>query len=172
MKHKAIIFTLSCLILGLCSCKSTPVPKEIDINNRPKGYFLDYWIKEKIDIATIDKSLIYEIRFSGVISILDSRYEFIIEQGEKKLPKKFVFYICKYSSTKEIMVESVVITDPSITVYGLSMNSSENFVNKTLIDMGFTYQEYSGRSPSYIKDRFDFTINDTVMHFYFYSGDN
>ena len=64
MKHKAIIFTLSCLILGLSSCK-------IDINNRPKGYFLDYWIKEKIDIATIDKSLIYEIRFSGVISILD-----------------------------------------------------------------------------------------------------
>ena len=107
-----------------------------------------------------------------VISILDSRYEFIIEQGEKKLPKKFVFYICKYSSTKEIMVESVVITDPSITVYGLSMNSSENFVNKTLIDMGFTYQEYSGRSPSYIKDRFNFTINDTVMHFNFYSGDN
>ena len=53
MKHKAIIFTLSCLILGLCSCKSTPVPKEIDINNRPKGYFLDYWIKEKIDIAII-----------------------------------------------------------------------------------------------------------------------
>ena len=107
-----------------------------------------------------------------VISILDSRYEFIIEQGEKKLPKKFVFYICKYSSTKEIMVESVVITDPSITVYGLSMNSSENFVNKTLIDMGFTYHEYYGRNPSYIKDRFNFTINDTVMHFNFYSGDN
>ena len=53
MKHKAIIFTLSCLILGLCSCKSTPVPKEIDINNRPKGYFLDYWIKEKIDIYKV-----------------------------------------------------------------------------------------------------------------------
>ena len=55
MKHKAIIFTLSCLILGLCSCKSTPVPKEIDINNRPKGYFLDYWIKEKIDIGNTNK---------------------------------------------------------------------------------------------------------------------
>ena len=52
------------------------------------------------------------------------------------------------------------------------MNSSENFVNKTLIDMGFTYHEYYGRNPSYIKDRFNFTINDTVMHFNFYSGDN
>ena len=37
MKHKAIIFTLSCLILGLSSCK-------IDINNRPKGYYLNYWL--------------------------------------------------------------------------------------------------------------------------------
>ena len=52
------------------------------------------------------------------------------------------------------------------------MNSSENFVNKTLIDMVFTYHEYYGRNPSYIKDRFNFTINDTVMHFNFYSGDN
>ena len=60
MKHKAIIFTLSCLILGLSSCK-------IDINDRPKGYYFDYWLKEKIDITAIDQSLIYEITSNGYI---------------------------------------------------------------------------------------------------------
>ena len=67
MKHKTIIFTLSFLILGLCSCNYTPAHDEIDINDRPKGYFLDYWIKEKIDITAIDQSLIYEITSNGYI---------------------------------------------------------------------------------------------------------
>ena len=95
-----------------------------------------------------------------VISILDSRYEFIIEQGEKKLPKKFVFYICKYSSTKEIMVRTVAITDPSITVYGLSMNSDKEDIDKTLTNMGFSYyQGVIGSFPTYIKDNFEISID-------------
>ena len=104
MKHKTIIFTLSCLILGLCSCK-------IDINNRPKGYYLNYWLKDEVDITTLDQSLIYEIRYGGTVVFLDSNYEFIIEQEEKKLPENYVLY---YTNLEQTKVRGIEIKDPSI----------------------------------------------------------
>lgn len=157
MKHKAIIFTLSCLILGLCSCKSTPVPKEIDINNRPKGYFLDYWLKDEVDITTLDQSLIYEIRYGGTVVFLDSNYEFIIEQEEKKLPENYVLY---YTNLEQTKVRGIEIKDPSISLYGLSMNSDKEDIDKTLTNMGFSYyQGVIGSFPTYIKDNFEISID-------------
>lgn len=157
MKHKAIIFTLSCLILGLCSCKSTPVPKEIDINNRPKGYYLNYWLKDEVDITTLDQSLIYEIRYGGTVVFLDSNYEFIIEQEEKKLPENYVLY---YTNLEQTKVRGIEIKDPSISLYGLSMNSDKEDIDKTLTNMGFSYyQGVIGSFPTYIKDNFEISID-------------
>ena len=157
MKHKAIIFTLSCLILGLCSCKSTPGPKEIDINNRPKGYYLNYWLKDEVDITTLDQSLIYEIRYGGTVVFLDSNYEFIIEQEEKKLPENYVLY---YTNLEQTKVRGIEIKDPSISLYGLSMNSDKEDIDKTLTNMGFSYyQGVIGSFPTYIKDNFEISID-------------
>lgn len=157
MKHKAIIFTLSCLILGLCSCKSTPVPKEIDINNRPKGYYLNYWLKDEVDITTLDQSLIYEIRYGGTVVFLDSNYEFIIEQEEKKLSENYVLY---YTNLEQTKVRGIEIKDPSISLYGLSMNSDKEDIDKTLTNMGFSYyQGVIGSFPTYIKDNFEISID-------------
>ena len=157
MKHKAIIFTLSCLILGLCSCKSTPVPKEIDINNRPKGYYLNYWLKDEVDITTLDQSLIYEIRYGGTVVFLDSNYEFIIEQEENKLPENYVLY---YTNLEQTKVRGIEIKDPSISLYGLSMNSDKEDIDKTLTNMGFSYyQGVIGSFPTYIKDNFEISID-------------
>ena len=122
MKHKTIIFTLSCLILGLSSCK-------IDINNRPKGYYLNYWLKDEVDITTLDQSLIYEIRYGGTVVFLDSNYEFIIEQEEKKLPENYVLY---YTNLEQTKVRGIEIKDPSISLYGLSMNSDKEDIDKHL----------------------------------------
>lgn len=150
MKHKTIIFTLSCLILGLSSCK-------IDINNRPNGYYLNYWLKDEVDITTLDQSLIYEIRYGGTVVFLDSNYEFIIEQEEKKLPENYVLY---YTNLEQTKVRGIEIKDPSISLYGLSMNSDKEDIDKTLTNMGFSYyQGVIGSFPTYIKDNFEISID-------------
>ena len=81
--------------------------------------------------------------------ISHSKDQYTQEQEENKLPENYVLY---YTNLEQTKVRGIEIKDPSISLYGLSMNSSENFVNKTLIDMGFTYHEYYGRNPSYISE--------------------
>ena len=156
MKHKIYLFSLFCLILGLTSC----VALNTDLQVRPKDYDLDYWLTEKIDVANMDKSLFYQSKYEGYETYLDSRYDFVKEQEKTKLPEVYATYSVNLEKS---MIETIIIKDPTISVYGLSMNSSEASIKKTLLRMGFTYQEYSGRYPSYIKKGFDFTINDSIM---------
>lgn len=156
MKHKISFSTFFCLILGLSSCTAF----KTDIRVRPRGYNLDYWIAEKIDVANMDSSLFYESKYEGVNIYLDSKYEFIEEQGKTKLPEKYVIYDFNIEKS---MIKVITITDPAISIYGLSMNSNETSIKRTLSNMGFSYQEYSGMYPSYVKDNFYFIINKHVM---------
>ena len=91
---------------------------------------------------------------------MDSRYNFINVQGQKELPEKYVTYDVNLEKS---MIVAILIKDPSITMYGLSMRSSETSIKRKLLRMGFTYQEYSGMNPSYMTDDFNFTINKSKM---------
>lgn len=156
MKNKFYILTHLCLIFGLTSCTTS----NVDITVRPKDYKLDYWLTEIVDVTKIDKSLFYESRREGSETYLDSRYNFINGQGQKELPKKYVTYDVNLEKS---MIQTILIKDPSITVYGLSMKSSEAAIKRKLLRMGFSYQEYSGKNPSYMTDDFNFTINKSEM---------
>ena len=156
MKNKIYILTHLCLILGLTSCTTS----NVDITVRPKDYKLDYWLTEIVDVTKIDKSLFYKSKYEGSETYLDSRYNFINVQGQKELPEKYVTYNVNLGKS---MIQTIIITDPSITIYGLSMKSSETSIKRKLLRMGFTYQEYSGMNPSYMTDDFNFTINKSKM---------
>ncbi len=156
MKNKIYILNHLCLIFGLTSCTTS----NVDITVRPKDYKLDYWLTEIVDVTKIDKSLFYESRREESETYLDSRYNFINVQGQKELPKKYVTYDVNLEKS---MIQTILIKDPSITVYGLSMKSSEAAIKRKLLRMGFSYQEYSGKNPSYMTDDFNFTINKSEM---------
>ena len=156
MKNKIYILTHLCLIFGLTSCTTS----NVDITVRPKDYKLDYWLTEIVDVTKIDKSLFYKSKYEGSETYLDSRYNFINDQGQKELPEKYVTYNVNLGKS---MIQTIIITDPSITIYGLSMKSSETSIKRKLLRMGFSYQEYSGRNPSYTTDDFNFTINESGM---------
>ncbi len=147
MKNKFYILTHLCLIFGLTSCATS----NVDITVRPKDYKLDYWLTEIVDVTKIDKSLFYESRREGSETYLDSRYNFINVQGQKELPEKYVTYDVNLEKS---MIVAILIKDPSITMYGLSMRSSETSIKRKLLRMGFTYQEYSGMNPSYMTGSF------------------
>ncbi len=123
MKNKFYILTHLCLIFGLTSCTTS----NADITVRPKDYKLDYWLTEIVDVTKIDKSLFYESRCGGSETYLDSRYNFINVQGQKELPEKYVTYDVNLEKS---MIVAILIKDPSITMYGLSMRSSETSIKK------------------------------------------
>lgn len=101
--------------------------------------------------------MIYEIRYGGTVVFLDSNYEFIIEQEENKLPENYVLY---YTNLEQTKVRGIEIKDPSISLYGLSMNSDKEDIDKTLTNMGFSYyQGVIGSFPTYIKDNFEISID-------------
>lgn len=156
MKNKFYILTHLCLIFGLTSCTTS----NVDITVRPKDYKLDYWLTEIVDVTKIDKSLFYISEYGRYETYLDSSYDFINDQEEKKLPEKYVTYDVNLEKS---MIVAILIEDPAITVYGLSMKSSEAAIKRKLLRMGFSYQEYSGREPSYTTDDFNFTINESGM---------
>ena len=162
MKRKIIIYIILCLIYALTSCGC--VATNIDFEKRPSNLNLDYWFNEKIDLLNLDESHLYE---SGKFdSYLDSKYNFVIEKEEKKLPKTYVLYDINLEKS---MLHSITITDPSISIYGLSMNSSEGEIQNMFLNLGFTYLEYSGLYPSYSNGKVEITINNSLFRFSLYS---
>ncbi len=157
MKRKIPILIIIIFIIFALSVR---MEFYVDPINRPFDYNLDYWLNEKIAIDNIDKSLIYESEYESEYIFLDSRYQFSKEYGNKKMPQKYVAYQLNSDKT---MITTITINDPSVSIYGLSMNSSYIYIKLKLLNMGFTYLEYSGRYPSFVKGNYDFTINNSVM---------
>lgn len=108
---------LSLLCFSLTGCTTT------DITIRPNDYNLDYWIDETIDINEIDTSKIYEKSEERIV-YLDSNYSFQSNvDGSLILPKECVTYYFSFNEN-DWSVSSIHITDPSVKVFGLTMNSS------------------------------------------------
>ncbi len=118
MKRKIPILIIIIFIIFALSVR---MEFYVDPINRPFDYNLDYWLNEKIAIDNIDKSLIYESEYESEYIFLDSRYQFSKEYGNKKMPQKYVAYQLNSDKT---MITTITINDPSVSIYGRSMNSS------------------------------------------------
>jgi len=150
---KKISFVLlSLLCFSLTCCTST------DITTRPNDYNLNYWIGDTIDINEIDPSKIYEKSEERIV-YLDSNYSFQSNiDGSLIFPKECARY---YVSFRENVwsVSGIYITDPSVKVFGLTMNSSNWKIRKTFKNLGFEYIDgYSGLDPCYSKENMDIRI--------------
>ena len=134
MKFKMIV----CLIPFLLSaCSKTSVKPSLEKTNDTN---LNFWIAQEVTYEEMkEKGCTYlrEGYAVGEYVFLDSKYTLPEDQPETlyKLPEKSVTYtIGNYpkgnSSAKAITY--IYVSDPEITVYGLTINSSEEEIDKRM----------------------------------------
>lgn len=142
------------LLFTSCSTKSL----SLDVTKKPKDCSSSYWISDTINANELDQNLIYE-KYEGGFEYLDSNYSFIIdENGSKTLPVQCITYSISQFEEGIWTITGVYITDPKITIYGLSMNSYEFVIKQKLTSYGFVYLSYSGLDPAYSKDECEIRI--------------
>ena len=135
--------------LLLCSCE----PKEFDIAVKPLDFVLDYWIYDSVVRDHINSSHIFD-ETADSFYFLDSKYDLVNSESisDKKMPLEKVVYSF-YKIDEMWTVGAIYITDPAVSIYGLSINSKPWKIKKFFTDRGFEYLDYFyGRNPCYSKD--------------------
>lgn len=133
---KTICIAYLIILSFLCvSCSTTTIIE------KPTDGDLEYWLAEKVD--NVDWTGHDEISgLFGGNEYLDKRYKGVLDEyGNVVHPEYYVSYtVSSYPdySSKTKAVTSIDITDPDITIYGLSVNSSFEEIESKMKELGFT----------------------------------
>ena len=129
----ALTLLLCTLSLMFSSCgNNVKIEKPEDTN-------LEYWI---LDILDTDNAILLK-DFYGSDLYLDSKYEPVVdENGDLCRPEQCIAYYVSNYPLKDLgitkKISSIVITDPTVNVWGLTINSSSEKIIATLEQKGFT----------------------------------
>lgn len=168
MRNKCNIISSLLFVLALTACSY----KDIDPKTRPIDYSFDYWVSETTQLNALNKNNIYEERENRTV-YLDSDYSLTKnEDNTVILPKKYVLY--NFLKRKDCyIVSSVHITDPNVTIYGLSMASEEWEIDHKFKKYGFSYNDhYSGFSPCYSKNDVEIRIDSSSIYVSYFAALN
>lgn len=157
MKKKLIwIFIFACAII-LILCIRNRIPKK-DTN-------LEFWIAENVD--NVDFSNYHEkYGLMGGREYYGTGYvPTTNENGEQIDPEACVIYTVTsypdYISNRR-HVTGIFITDPSVTVYGLTINSSVDEVENVMRSHGF--KNSSGQGRIYTKGKVSIRFSKEAIH--------
>ena len=107
---------------------------------KPSDTNLNYWITERVaGQYLLDNGCTFLPGWFGAEEYLDSKYEPIQEEGRMvAAPDIHVTYlITGYPDTlDERAITRISITDPTVTVYGLTMNSSSKDIANRMKQVG------------------------------------
>ena len=137
---KTIAALLITSIFALTACKKTYL-------NCPSDTNLEFWITQRVTDDDF-KDCTYLPGWFGASEYLDSRYKAIKveEDGYKGItkPEKYVTYLVTgYPDTlDDSAVTRIEITDPKITVYGLTLNSTTEEIEKRMSELSAEKTEY------------------------------
>lgn len=155
MKNKRCFLLLLpfIFVLTLVSCHNN-----VDPLVRPDDYILDYWICDTVTRADLVEDNIYQ-ESGNTIRYLDSKYNFDKDENEKKsFPNEYCFYQMRLKNEMYV-VSFIYICDSSIEIYGISMKTDSDIVNKTFVELGFRFlDKYSGFDACYSKNCTEFRI--------------
>lgn len=133
--------------LFLCSCNTN---KFLD---RPGDTNLEFWITQRVEDDDF-ANCTYIPKWFGAREYLDSRYEPIYEDQTPKAPEICVTYVV--TGYPDLLDSSTVttirITDSNINVYGLTLNSKKEDIEKTMLNNGFNECESYSDSLCYTKN--------------------
>lgn len=158
-----IIFGITLLSLFIGACSSIKIDSNIYLD-RPEDTNLEFWITQKVSSEDLDnKGCTYLPGWMGASEYLDSRYVADTSEGMAKAPKIHVTYlITGYPDTLDgKAITHIDITDPSITVYGLTLNSTEKDIMNRITGMTDSYSYVTTENKCYLR----FTIKNCSFSF-------
>ena len=123
----ALTLLLCTFLLMFSSCEAEPeLAKPEDTN-------LEYWLLDSPDKK--DFTFIYGIGY------LSDKYKAIVnEDGSLSAPQEYISYSFHNYPTDEIgedRILKIVITDPDVSIWGLTINSTKEEIVETFKKMGF-----------------------------------
>lgn len=150
---------LAVMLIAFCGCNTEGVP---EIPERPEDTNLEFWIMEDVT----DKGYEWEGHYHEILGSAESclesywgtGYEPVIdENGVEISPKYCVFYIPKTlytDSGSKRVISAISITDPKVTVYGLTVDSTFEEFDAVFRNMGYKIEIES----------YDYSINPYIIH--------
>ena len=140
MKKKVFLLA-TILVLTLCLC----VGCSDKIPEKPDDTTLEFWIAE--DVSSVDLSEHYaRTGVFGAKEYYGKGYSpaEILEGNEDILPKRYVIYtIGGYPDTSDDWnyITRIQITDPEVTVYGITCNTSLDEFDEIMKGLGYKIHE-------------------------------
>ncbi len=161
---KKLICFISLIILSISFTSCIAVPLEEPKHN------LEFWIGENVDnfnFSTYQKK--YGIM--GGVEYYGTDYVPTYDEYNEQIDPKYcvIYTITSYPdySSKAKHITGIYITDPSIELYGLSLNSSKEEVKSTFEKMGFSIEELGDKVIKATKNRYIFSFANTEIRIRF-----
>ncbi len=136
-------------VLSLNGCSANKV---IYIE-RPDDTNLEFWITQRVSIKDLeDKGCTYLPGWMGAEEYLDSRYKADTSGDMAKAPEIHVTYlITGYPDTlDDRAITHIEITDPTITVYGLTLNSTESEIREKMNGVADSFSNMTENDENYL----------------------
>lgn len=150
MKIKSIYIVSFLAALSLLSCNKASDSLYL---KKPKDTNLEFWITERVtSIDLEDKGCTYLPGWMGAEEYLDSRYTADTSESMAKAPEVHVTYLLTgYPDTlDDPAITHIEITDPLITVYGLTMESKDNQITSRLHDLADSFSYITTTEECYL----------------------
>ena len=157
MKKKLICFFIFACAIILSICIRNRIP--------PKDTNLEFWIAENVDNVDFSN---YQEKYGlmGGREYYGTGYvPTTNENGEQIDPEECVVYtVTSYPDhiSNRRHVTRIFITDPSVTVYGLTINSSADEVENVMRSHGF--KKSSGQGRTYTKGKVSIRFSQEAIH--------
>ena len=149
------------LLLGACSS----VTQNSDIYlDRPEDTNLEFWITQRVTFEDFEeKGCTYLPGWFGADEYLDSRYIADTSGDMAVAPEIHVKYLVTgYPDTlDDRAITRIEITDPSITVYGLTISSTDNEIKNRIDNLTNSFSYVMAADECYL----NFTINNCSFSF-------
>ena len=131
---------------------------------------LEFWIGQNVDdvdfssyhrqIWVMGADIYYG---TGYIPLLD-------DSGIPRIPPEhYVIYtVTSYPdcSSRTKHITRIGIMDPSIHLYGVSVNSSSDEINTAMLNNGFTEKEKTNSTVTYVNGKYSITFSDKYISLY------
>ena len=140
MKKLRFVSSGTFLFIFLSSCAAGNFLK------RPEDTNLAFWITQKVETEDFKDCTLLPGMFGGDM-YLDSKYE-ALEGDMPSVPDIHVVYtVTKYPdySSPDLYVTAISITDPTIYVYGLTINASDAQIEERMNELNYKNTEYGSR---------------------------
>lgn len=109
--------------------------------NKPADYDLEYWIGDFISISELSKHTIVQIHTYDGPEFLDKNHPIVDD--------KYVSYLIHYPESSPEMIMKIIITDPSVSIYGVNLNSNPEDFEEAFEKMGFKFSYGVGSLGKY-----------------------